>query len=92
MKAFCDKELKSDYGCTDHIVSIEVYTGYPVEEIFIKADELDCDLIVMGIHSKGFIKHTFLGSTAKRVIRQTKKPVFIIPLPEGETDITFHDN
>ena len=34
---------------------------------------------------------TFLGSTSKRVLRRTRKPVFIIPLPKGELDITFHD-
>jgi len=45
----------------------------------------------MGTHGKGLISHAFLGSTAKRVLRRTRKPVFIIPLPKGELDITFHD-
>ena len=43
----------------------------------------------MGTHSKGIIANTFLGSTAKRVLRRTRKPVFIIPLPKEETDIAF---
>jgi len=42
-------------------------------------------------HGKGLISHAFLGRTTKRVLRRTRKPVFIIPLPKGETDITFHD-
>jgi nucleotide-binding universal stress UspA family protein len=54
------------------------------------ADELNCDMIIMGTHAKGFIAHTFLGSTAKRVLRRTRKPVFIIPMPKGEVDITLH--
>ena len=40
---------------------------------------------------QGIIRHAFLGSTAKRVLRRTRKPVFIIPLPKEETDIAFHD-
>jgi nucleotide-binding universal stress UspA family protein len=45
----------------------------------------------MGTHSKGVIANTFLGSVAKRVLRRTRKPVFVIPLPQGEVDITFYD-
>ena len=71
--------------------TIEVCEGFPAEIILRKADELNCDVIVMGAHGKGIIANTFLGSTSKRVLRRTRKPVFIIPLPKGELDITFHD-
>lgn len=91
LQIFCDRELKDDPECVDKGVSIEVCEGYPVEEILRKADELDCDAIIMGTHGKGIISHTFLGSVADRVLRQVSKPVFVIPLPKGETNITFHD-
>ena len=91
LKIFCDKELKDDPECADKIASIEVCQGYPPEEILRMADELGCDVIVMGTHGKGIIRHSFLGSAAQKVLRRVRKPVFIIPLPEDETDITFHD-
>jgi len=91
LQIFSDRELKDDPECADKVKSIEVCEGYPAEEILRKADELDCDAIVMGTHGKGIISHTFLGSVAERVLRRVRKPVFIIPLPKGETDITFHD-
>ena len=91
LKTFCDKELKDDPECTDRVQFIEVCEGFPAEEILRKAEEFNCDAIVMGAHGKGLIKNTFLGSTAKRVLRRVRKPVFIVPSPEGETDITFHD-
>lgn len=91
LEIFCDRELKDDPERVDRVVSIELCQGFPAEEILRKANELECDAIVMGTHGKGIIKHTFLGSTAKRVLRRVRKPVFIIPLPKGETDITFHD-
>jgi len=90
LKIFCDKELKDDPQYADKAISIEVCTGYPPEEILRKSDESDCDIIVMGTHGKGVIRHSFLGSVAQKVLRRVRKPVFIIPLPEGETDVTFH--
>ena len=91
VKLFCEKELKDDPAGAERVKSIEVCEGFPAEVILRKADELACDVIVMGAHGKGIIANTFLGSTSKRVLRRTRKPVFIIPLPKGELDITFHD-
>ena len=90
LKAIREDELKNIPGFEDMIISIEICEGFPAEEILSKADELNCDAIIMGTHSKGIIANTFLGSTAKRVLRRTRKPVFIIPLPKEEIDITSH--
>jgi len=91
VKLFCEKELKDDPGGADKVKSIKVCEGFAPEVILRKADELDCDVIVLGTHGKGIIANTFLGSTSKRVLRRTRKPVFIIPLPKGELDITVHN-
>jgi nucleotide-binding universal stress UspA family protein len=91
LNTFSEKELK-DYSKTEDLIeSIQVCEGFPANAILEKANELECDAIVMGTHGKGIIAYTFLGSVAKRVLRRTRKPVFIIPLPRGETDITVHD-
>ena len=91
LKVFCELELKGHPEYENRIKSIEVCEGFPAEVILRTADELNCDAIVMGAHGKDRISYTFFGSTAKRVLRRTRKPVFIIPLPHGEIDITFHD-
>jgi nucleotide-binding universal stress UspA family protein len=65
-----------------------VLEGFPAEVILREADKLNCDMIVMGSHGKGIISQTFLGSVTKRVLRRTRKPVFIVPLPKGKLDIT----
>jgi len=90
LEVFCEKELKEDPECKDRVESIEVCEGFPPHIILRLADEHNCDAIIMGTHAKGAIAYTFLGSTAKRVLRRTRKPVFIIPLPKGEIDITYH--
>jgi len=91
LRAFSDKELKDYPKAEDRIESIKVCEGFPADMILEKANELECDAIVMGTHGKGIIANAFLGSVAKRVLRRTRKPVFIIPLPRGETDITVRD-
>ncbi len=91
LKTFCEKELQNDPECAARVESIELRQGFPAEMILRKADELNCDAIVMGTHGKGFIQNTFLGSTSKRVLRRTRKPVFIIPLPKEEADIGLSD-
>ena len=91
LKTFCEKELKNEPECADRVESIELREGFPAEMILRISDELNCDAIIMGTHGKGFIRNTFLGSTSKRVLRRTRKPVLIIPLPREEADIGLSD-
>jgi nucleotide-binding universal stress UspA family protein len=74
-------------SCTELVSKVLVPLGTPVEEILKAADEEGCDAIVLGTHGKGFLKQTFLGSTAAKVLERTRKPVFIIPLPSEKVDI-----
>ena len=88
---FCERVQKDDAACVFRVDRIEVVHGFPAAEILKKADAFDCDAIVMGTHGKGAIGHAFLGSVAEKVLRRSSKPVFVIPLPKGETDIAVHD-
>jgi nucleotide-binding universal stress UspA family protein len=92
LRTLRDRELRDRPEFPDKAISIEVCEGFPAEVILRKANEWNCDEIVMGTHSKGIIANTFLGSTAKRVLRRTRKPVSIIPLPKEKTDVTLHDD
>jgi nucleotide-binding universal stress UspA family protein len=91
LSTFSDSELKDYPKAQDRVESIQVCEGFPADTILEKANELECDAIVMGTHGKGIVANTFLGSGTKRVLRRTRKPVFIIPLPKGDADITVHD-
>jgi nucleotide-binding universal stress UspA family protein len=91
LTVFCDNFQKEDPQCELRVGSIDISEGYPANEILKKAKEWDCGLIVMGTHGKGVISHAFLGSVAEKVLRRAKQPVFVIPLPEEESDLTFAD-
>ena len=66
------------------IIGCEVVEGYPTQTILKRSQELNCDLIVMGAHEKGWF-HTLLGSVAKNVLRESRIPTLIVPRPEKTT-------
>lgn len=89
VKRFAELELKDDPETLKRVVGIHVVQGDPASVILDKAEEFACDTVIMGTHGKGLIGHAFLGGVAERVLRRIRKPVYIIPLPKGETDITL---
>lgn len=89
LSEFAQRELKDDPETVKRVASINVVFGDPAVEILQKADDLNCDAVIMGTHGKGLISHAFLGSVSERVLHRIKKPVFIIPLPAGETNISM---
>ena len=91
LNAFCEKEYRDAPSCPSRVAAIEVTEGYPAEQILKKADELNCDAIIMGTHGKGTLAHTFLGSVAQKVLKRVRKPVFIIPLPKDDAELQVPD-
>lgn len=89
LRKFAERELKNDPHTLKRVVAIDVVSGNPAAEILRKAQEINADVVIMGSHGKGVIPHAFLGSVSEQVLHRIRKPVFIIPLPEGETDITL---
>jgi nucleotide-binding universal stress UspA family protein len=66
---------------TDEIV---VSHGEVVEEILLEVHKRHCDLIVMGYHVRGRLEEALLGSTSRRLLRNTQTPVLLVRLPEEE--------
>ena len=91
LEVFAEKELRDQPELLEFISTIKVVEGFAPDEILNMVNELDCDILVMGTHGKETRNQTYLGSMARRILRRIRKPVFIIPLPSGETDISFHD-
>ena len=56
----------------------DVVVGIPAETIAGRAAEVEADLIVMGTHGRGGLRHMFLGSVAERVIRLAGCPVMTV--------------
>jgi len=90
LQEFCKKaENQIGFSCVEMVSKIHIPFGHPVEEILKAADDEGCDVIVLGTHGKGFLRQTFLGSVAEDVLKRTRKPVFIIPLPSEKTKLDW---
>jgi nucleotide-binding universal stress UspA family protein len=60
-------------------VRARVVSGTPATEIVRIASEIEADLIVMGVTSRGAIGRKLIGSTAARVLRTAGRPVLAVP-------------
>lgn len=85
----CEKECDYDPGLVKRVARIEIRQGFPADEILREADTCNANLIVLGTHGKGVLENTFVGSVAQRVMRRSRRPVFIVPLPKGQIDVTM---
>jgi nucleotide-binding universal stress UspA family protein len=82
MEYFTD-EMRENIG--EHRASMDetvIVRGNPVDKIVSVAEERNCDLIVMGSYGHGGIAGVIMGSTARKVLSRSKKPVLVVHLPE----------
>jgi nucleotide-binding universal stress UspA family protein len=69
-----DKGLRSE--------EIVVTQGDPVDCISQEAEARQVDLIIMGYHPRGRIGEAIMGSISRSVLRRSKIPVLLVPLPD----------
>jgi nucleotide-binding universal stress UspA family protein len=81
LQAFSEEVRADSQDQTFVTDEILIEPGAPAEIIVQTAKEQNCDLIVMGTHGQGIIAEVLIGSTAKRVVRQSPIPVLVIRLP-----------
>jgi nucleotide-binding universal stress UspA family protein len=78
--SFLKKEIKDhpEYpGLIEHLL---VYVGNIAEEIVEKANRFGCEAIVLGSRKSRFARRFFPGATVKKVLSQTKRPVFLVSM------------
>jgi nucleotide-binding universal stress UspA family protein len=84
LTAFCE-EIKADIPDCSYVADeIIVTRGIPVEKIISTATDRQCDIIVMGTLGAGGVVGAIMGSTARRVLRRSKIPVFVVPHARGD--------
>ncbi len=65
-----------------------VVVGSAIDEVLLASEELAVDLIVVGTVGHGVVMAAFLGSTANQLVRQSERPVLIVP-PAEEVTVEF---
>jgi nucleotide-binding universal stress UspA family protein len=89
--SFFKKEIQHhpEYpGIVEHML---VYPGNIADTIVEKAEYFGCEAIVLGSHNTRFLTRFFSGGTAKKVLEQTKKPMFMVSMKHGKIDITSYN-
>lgn len=82
LNLFCDTVKAEEPDCHYIADDIVVVRGNPAEKIVATAAENHCDVIVMGAIGAGGLVGTIMGSTARRVLRKSRIPVFLVPHAE----------
>jgi len=89
--SFLKKEINDhpEYpGLVEHLL---VFTGKAAEEIVEKANRFGCEAIVLGSNGSGFLSTFLSWGTTNRVLKQTKKPIFLVSVKKGKTSITTYN-
>ena len=86
------KEFENYAACLDLVVDMVVYHGKVAKEIVEKANRFGFDAIVLGASNNSFLNRLLSGGTTKKVLRQTKKPVFMVSMEKGRLDITNYND
>jgi nucleotide-binding universal stress UspA family protein len=71
LRAFVPEDLREK-------TKLEVLAGHPHEELNKHAILNHVDLIVMGVHGRGFIENLMVGSTTDRLVRLGQFPVLCV--------------
>ena len=87
LRGFTSREVTDPKKHQERVPSILVHEGDTVDEILKTGKRLKSDLIIMGAHGKGILSHTFLGTVPDKVLRRSRIPVLVVPIPKDATDI-----
>jgi nucleotide-binding universal stress UspA family protein len=77
---FCETELEENEMLSEGSVLSRVEEGTPWKTILRVADDIDADVIVMGTRTHSAVGQFLLGSTANKVMQNSKRPILIVPL------------
>ncbi|GGN84635.1 universal stress protein [Actinoplanes lobatus] len=66
-----------------HTIAAEVLEGRPADVLTAAAQA--ADLLVLGSHGHGRVRHTMLGSVSESCVRKAPCPVVVIPAPAGRS-------
>ncbi len=58
--------------------------GAIVDTLLSEAEKFAAELIVMGSHGHGALRHLLLGSVSEAMLKKSQIPLLVVPLPDDE--------
>lgn len=72
-------QLAAELGTPELLqVQCHLVEGAVLSSIAEQTDALGCNLVVVGAHGTGFMRHWLLGATAQRLLRKTMHPILLV--------------
>jgi nucleotide-binding universal stress UspA family protein len=85
IEIFCEDAKTDMPHCRVETDEVIVVAGHKIDTIIQVAQDKKCDLIVMGAHHRGALAEAMVGGTLRGVIKRSKTPVFLVPVPDHLT-------
>lgn len=82
LEDFCQEMNSEIDSCRLLVEDILVTRGNPPEEILNTSKDINADMIVMGSYGYNILEDILIGGTARRVVKQSEKPVLVVRLPK----------
>ena len=79
LQDFCNAVISEIPACPVLANEVVVVAGKPADIILQHIVQSKCDLVVMGSRGHGLIKEALIGSTSRKVLKHSPKPVLIVP-------------
>ena len=79
MEIFLRQTIQS-FGETSPNVSLQIGRGDPASIIAKTAEAVTADIIILGTHGKAGAKAIWSGSMTAKVIKQTQRPLLLVPV------------
>ncbi len=83
MQAGLDEAVAAARALGAGEIETALVEGDAWHEIVRFAEDRACDLVVVGTHGRGAIKHFILGSVAEKVVRKAGRPVLVVGSPHS---------
>jgi len=78
VRQLCESLGSNAKACVSPEDQLIIRRGVSHEELIKLIGELKADLIVVGTHRYGAVQDSLMGGTVRRLIRQSKTPVFVV--------------
>lgn len=84
LKRLCEETTNKVCASDQPVVidAIEVRYGNVAEAVVTVAEEAGCDLVAIGYYKKGSLLRSLMGSATSSVIKQSRKPLFLVPIED----------
>jgi nucleotide-binding universal stress UspA family protein len=78
-------DVSTDYPEYSVVVDeVIIKEGHIADVIVKQAEDSACDLIVMAYYSRNMVAEAMMHGVTRKVLRRSKKPVLLVPMPEDK--------